>query len=212
MKDEKSVKLRHNEGILDLRVYYGEPNKPVLLLFHGATNDMNHPLISGLATSMKARGWSSVRFNFGFVSGKKKPNFAEVAREYITVLTWIKSEFKGLPVYIAGKSLGGFVCIFNAKRVKVDGIIVFGYPLIKPDGALIEQSHLSDLDAPILFIKGIEDPYTNEGVLNKVIREYSLNALSFWLNGVGHSMEGAELIAIEIAEESLVNWYENESN
>lgn len=203
---EKPIKIRVGKDEIVIRVYQGDPDKPVLLLLHGATNDMNHPLVKGLAQLMAEKGWSTIRFNFRFVKERKKPDFAEVTREYMAVLRWIQSQFKDIPVYVAGKSLGAFVSIFNAKNAPIDGIIAFGYPTKRPDGSLIDQSHLRDIDTQILFIQGTADPYADKGFLENVIKEYRLNALSFWLDNVGHSLDGVESVAIQFAGKKLEEW------
>ena len=206
LNSERSIKLDIENKKLEIRVYEGKREKPVLLLLHGATNDMNHPLIKGLAEVMAKKGWTTVRFNFGFVKEQKRPEFSEVTKEYITVLKWIQNKFRGSPVYVAGKSLGAFVAIFNGKNTRVDGIIAFGYPVKRPDGSLIDQTHLKDFSIPILFIQGTADPYADKDFLERTINDYGLNALSFWLENVGHSLKGQEAVGIEIAVSNLEGW------
>ena len=209
---EKPIKIRVGKDELDIRFYKGNPDKPVLLLLHGATNDMGHPLVEGLAQLMAEKGWSTVRFNFGFVKKKERPDFREVTKEYITVLHWIRSQFRNSPVYVAGKSLGAFVSIFNAKHAPIDGIVAFGYPMKRPDGTLIDQSHLRDIGTQILFIQGTADPYADKGFLEDVINEYRLNALSFWLDNAGHSLDGVETVAIKFASKKLEEWAQKQRN
>jgi len=210
LNNEKSIKLNVGDKELQILIHEGGVDRPVLLLLHGATNDMNHPLIKGLAKLIAERGWSTVRFNFSFVEEGKRPDFTQTTKEYMSVLRWIRNSLGGNTVYVAGKSLGAFVSIFHARSVHVDGIVAFGYPIKKPDGSPIDQTHLRGVNIPILFIQGTADPYADKSLLEKVINEHRLNALSLWIDNVGHSLDGAESVAIKFAVDNLESWAQNQ--
>jgi predicted alpha/beta-hydrolase family hydrolase len=82
----------------------------VLVLAHGANNNMDQPLLKGLHESLARAGLVTVRFNFPYAeAGRKWPDPDEALEGvFRLVLEYVAEmdEFKGLPLYLGGKSMG----------------------------------------------------------------------------------------------------------
>src|SRR4030042_3491110 len=74
----------------------------VLILAHGANNNMDHPLLKGLHASLARAGRVTVRFNFPYAeAGRKWPDPDEALEGiFRLVLEYVAEmdEFKGLPL------------------------------------------------------------------------------------------------------------------
>ena len=82
----------------------------VLVLAHGANNNMDHPLLKGLHERLARAGLVTVRFNFPYAeAGRKWPDPDEALEGiFRLVLEYVAEmdEFKGLALYLGGKSMG----------------------------------------------------------------------------------------------------------
>ena len=97
-----------------IRAALGVPRTPsmdaVLVLAHGANNNMDQPLIKGLHEGLARAGLVTVRFNFPYIeAGRKRPDpddalegIFRLVLEYVAEM----DEFKGLALYLGGKSMG----------------------------------------------------------------------------------------------------------
>ena len=107
--------------------------KALVIFAHGAGADMNHHYIEELVGLMNAKQLSVLRFNFPFMDkrkldGKRRPpdRMPALVSCYQSVLAEVKTS---LPIYIAGKSMGGRVAATLAGdktlllRHKIRGVI-----------------------------------------------------------------------------------------
>ena len=82
----------------------------VLVLAHGANNNMDQPLLKGLHELLARAGLVTVRFNFPYAeAGRKWPDPDEALEGvFRLVLEYVAhmDEFKGLALYLGGKSMG----------------------------------------------------------------------------------------------------------
>ncbi len=132
----------------------------VLVLAHGANNNMDQPLLKGLHARLAQAGLVTVRFNFSYVeAGRKWPDPDEALEGvFRLVLEYVAEmdEFKGLALYLGGKSMGARLAAqIVAKDVGASGLVFLGYPLHPPGKPeqLRDQS-LYQLPCPALFIEG----------------------------------------------------------
>ena len=109
----------------------------ILVLAHGANNNMDAPLIAGLHEKLARAGLVTVRFNFPYAEeGRKRPDPDEALEGvYRLVLEYVADleEFKGLELYLGGKSMGARLAAqLVAQEVGASGLIFLGYPCIPP--------------------------------------------------------------------------------
>jgi predicted alpha/beta-hydrolase family hydrolase len=143
----------------------GEPAAPTLVLAHGAGAAMDGRGMTDLASRIADRGIRVVRFEFGYMAGRRSglrrppPRADTLLDEYRAVI----AEVGGRPV-IGGRSMGGRVASMVADE-QVDagaaaGLVCVSYPWhppAKPDQP--RTAHLLALRAPTLILQGTRDPF-----------------------------------------------------
>jgi len=135
----------------------------VVVLAHGAGNDMTAPLLVSIADGLADHGFPTVRFNFPYTErGARAPDPAAVLeRCYRAVLAHVRADraLTARRVVIGGKSLGGRMASHVAAAGEpVDGLLFLGYPLHpagRPDQ--LRTAHLERIRAPMLFLAGTRD-------------------------------------------------------
>lgn len=134
---------------------------PTLVLAHGAGAPMDARGMTALATRIADRGIRVVRFEFGYMAGRRDgvrkppPRADTLLGEYRAVL----AEVGGRPV-IGGRSMGGRVASMVADDAAVSGLVCVSYPWhppAKPDQPRI--AHLEHLATPTLIVQGTRDPF-----------------------------------------------------
>jgi hypothetical protein len=167
----------------------------VLILGHGANNTMDHPLIAGVHEGLAKEGLVTVRFNFPYAEeGKQRPDPDPVLEaafrllaEYVAEL----EEFKGLELFLGGKSLGARIAAqIVAQDVGASGLVFLGYPLHPPGKPeKLRDRPLLALPCPPLFIQGGRDPFCQLELLGRVLSQMPVRADLHLLPGRGHSFE-----------------------
>jgi uncharacterized protein len=177
----------------------------ILILAHGSNNDMDHPLIAGLHTNLAQSGLVTVRFNFPYAEeGRKRPNGDEVLEGvFRLVLEYVAQadEFKGLELFLGGKSMGARLAAqIVARDVGASGLVFLGYPLHapgKPEN--LRDQPLYQLPCPALFVEGSRDPFCRLNLLGNVMSRMPVRSDLHVIPGVGHSYEsGGHQMAPEI--------------
>lgn len=198
-------------GDRTIRVVLGIPRTTtmdaILVLAHGANNNMDYPLIARLHEKLARQGLVTVRFNFPYAEeGRKRPDPDEVLEGvYRLVLEYVLEleEFKGLALFLGGKSMGARLSAqLVAQEVGASGLVFLGYPLHSPG----KPDHLRDqplylLPCPALFIEGARDPFCKLSVLGEVLGRMPVRSDLHLIPNVGHSFEHGGGMAPELLEE-----------
>ena len=141
----------------------------VLVLAHGANNNMDQPLLKGLHESWRRRDWSRCASIFPMPkTGHKQPDADEVLEGvFRLVLEYVGQldEFKGLELYLGGKSMGARLAAqIVARDVGASGLVFLGYPLHAPGKPeKLRDQPLYQLPCPALFIEGSPGPLLPDG-------------------------------------------------
>jgi len=167
----------------------------ILVLAHGANNDMDYPLLAGVHEILARRGVVAVRFNFPYSEeGRQRPDPDETLEGvYRLVLEYVAEmeEFKGLELYLGGKSLGARLAAqLVAKEVGASGLVFLGYPLHppgKPEN--LRDQPLYQLPCPALFILGGRDPFCRLDLLGQVLGKMPVRTDLHLIPGAGHSFQ-----------------------
>jgi len=176
----------------------GGAAKGVVVLAHGSGIAMDHEYMNNLSKLFNECGLKVVRFEFPFMAKRRstgKKGFPDkmpvLLATYLAVIKEVLSlpENDSLPLYLAGKSLGGRVATLIAAymhpttscsqlnstfselpitdKVTVNGVFVYGYPfhsIKKPAQLRIE--HLLELATDVYIFQGSRDKLgTREEVL-----------------------------------------------
>ncbi len=186
-------------GDREVRAVLGVPRTAsmdaILVLAHGANNTMDHPLIAGLHARLAQEGLVTVRFNFPYAEeGRKRPD-PDGALEGVfrLVLEYVEEleEFKGLELFLGGKSMGARLAAqLVAQDVGANGLVFLGYPLHAPGKPeKLKDQPLYRLPCPALFVEGGRDPFCHLNLLGEVLGKMPVRGDLHVFPGLGHPFE-----------------------
>jgi predicted alpha/beta-hydrolase family hydrolase len=133
----------------------------VVILAHGAGNDMTSAFLVEVAARLAQHGVATVRFNFPYKEhGGRAPDPAPVLETcYRAVVADVRRRLQPRRLIIGGKSMGGRMASHLAAAGEpIDGLLFLGYPLHpagRPDK--LRVAHLPRITAPMLFLTGTRD-------------------------------------------------------
>jgi len=167
----------------------------ILVLAHGANNNMDNPLIAGVHAGLAREGVVTVRFNFPYTEAGRKHPDPDPALEGVfrLVVDYVgeMEEFKGLEMFLGGKSMGARLAAqIVAQDVGANGLVFLGYPLHAPGKTeRLRDQALYQLPCPALFIQGGRDPFCHLDLLGQVLSHMPVSSCLHVLPGLGHSYE-----------------------
>ncbi|MFI5355418.1 MAG: alpha/beta family hydrolase, partial [Desulfobaccales bacterium] len=154
------------------------------------------------------QGLVTVRFNFPYSEeGRKRPDpDATLEGVYRLVLEYVAEldEFKGLALYLGGKSMGARLAAqLVAREVGASGLVFLGYPLHPPGRPeKLRDQPLYLLPCPSLFIEGARDPFCRLDLLGQVLGKMPVRTDLHLIPGAGHSFESHNgIVAPELLDE-----------
>ena len=182
----------------DLLLNPAEAPRALLLFAHGAGAPMDSDFMNSMAEAVAGQGISVARFEFPYMQRRRReqrkfpPDRAPaLLAHFQQVLD--QSAVMGLPVWIAGKSMGGRMASMLAADLgsghgDVQGVIAMGYPFHppgKPEKTRTE--HLRNLTLPMLICQGTRDPFGKP----EEVAGYELSAgiHIHWLDGGDHDFK-----------------------
>jgi uncharacterized protein len=177
---------------------------PVLILAHGANNDLDHPLLRAVARQVAAQAEAiAVRFNFPYMErGAASPDSAPVLENcFRRVHDHVADEVAapGAPLLIGGKSLGGRTAAELVSRgeegegIVAAGLVVLGYPLHRPGRKeTLWTEPLRKIGIPSLFLIGERDPFCDPGLLRPFLEHLQHPGELVVVSGGDHSLRRAK--------------------
>jgi predicted alpha/beta-hydrolase family hydrolase len=172
---EKSSRAAYT-GRVELKVYPSERPFGALVLAHGAGAGQTSSFMVRVATGLAHRGLSTATFDFAYMAGGRKvpdrtPVLESTWREAIATA---RQQFKGLSLFIGGKSMGGRIASHIASQggaTPLAGLIFLGYPL-HPPGRPDQRrdAHLAGITEPMLFVQGSRDAFGTAGEIRQLLR------------------------------------------
>lgn len=176
---------------------------PVLILAHGANNDLDHPLLVAVAQHLAAEAGTIVaRFNFPYAergsSSPDPPPVLENAFRRVHDLISDELAAPGAPIFIGGKSLGGRIAAELISRgqegegLVAAGLVELGYPLHRPGHK--ESPHtepLRKIGVPSLFVIGEKDPFCDPDLLRPLLERLLHPGKLVVVPGGDHSLHRA---------------------
>ncbi len=153
----------------------GALDDTVVVLWHGAGGDVDHPTIVRTAEVFAEVGAHAVRARFPYrVEGRKAPDrmpkLIDSARRLLDVLA------ATLPVerprwVLGGRSMGGrMTSMLAAEGFEAAGLVLMSYPL-HPAGKKeqLRDAHLPDIGCPMLFLQGTRDNMADLTLLGPIV-------------------------------------------
>lgn len=168
-------------------------NGATVVIAHGAGTGKDHPFLTGFASGLHERGFSTLRFNFPYVEqGRRMPSpAAHAIATWNAVVAFARSADPEAAIWAAGKSYGGrMASMAVAEGMTVDGLVYLGYPLHapgKPEKPRAE--HLPAIAVPQLFIEGTNDPFIQPVSQFDEVVATCQDARVVWIEGGGHTFE-----------------------
>ncbi|MCS6924344.1 MAG: dienelactone hydrolase family protein [Candidatus Binatia bacterium] len=150
---------------------------PLVILAHGAGNDMTHPLLSAVHEGLAMHGYPCIKFNFPYTEQGRRAPDPEHALEtcYRSIVAAVRAEARLRPsgIVIGGKSLGGRIASqLVAQGTPVDGLLFLGYPLHPPGKPeQVRIAHLTRIQVPMLFFAGTRDPFCTLDLLRQTMQK-----------------------------------------
>lgn len=173
-----------------------ETARALVVLAHGAGNDMEHPLITAVADGLAAAGYLSVRFNFPYrEAGRKTPDPTQRLEATWLAVTDAMSELlegRRLPLVVGGKSMGGRIAaqLVADKVLTADALVFLGYPLHRAgDEQHLRDAPLREIAAPMLFLTGSKDRLCRIELLEGVCKELSTPTTLHVVPGADHGLD-----------------------
>ena len=174
--------------------------KPIakLLLAHGAGAGNKHEFMHQYASLMVDKGVEVHSINFPYMQlvyeleKKRPPNSNKILTEYFCQL--IEQQEQDLPLFLAGKSMGGRIATQVAadKQLnnQIKGVIALGYPFIppgKPEKLQQRMAHFEAINVNTLILQGERDPFGNVDLLNQL--HLPLSFTLEWITSGEHSFK-----------------------
>lgn len=190
----------------------GRGGKSRILLAHGAGAPMDSPFMNQVAAGLAAGKVEVIRFEFPYMQkrradGKRRP--PDRQPKLLAYLLQLIEQFATdeVPLWIAGKSMGGRMASMLAEHDRVAGCFVYGYPFYargKQDAPRI--AHLQQALKPIHIFQGTRDAMG----CRELVDQYSLStAVSLhWLEDGDHDLKPRKLSGLT-QDEHIVNAVES---
>lgn len=195
--EKRSIAISSTDSVSALLATPAAPrrSRAVVVLAHGAGNDMSNPFLSAVHEGLCERGFATLKFNFPYKErGGRAPDKTAVLEAcYRSVLESMRSdrELRDLPVIIGGKSMGGRMATHLAAQGEaVAGVLLLGYPLHpagKPEQ--LRDAHLNRITAPMLFFAGTRDALCSLDLLRPALAACTAPVTLHVIEGGDHSFK-----------------------
>lgn len=137
--------------------------KARLILAHGAGAGADSDFMLQLAETLVGRGIEVWRFNFAYMqrfmaTGKRSlpDKMPALQQQFVAA---INASPDDLPLFIAGKSMGGRVASLVSAQVRIKAVFAFGYPFHAPKKQNWRTEHFAALDCPLFIAQGERDAF-----------------------------------------------------
>lgn len=171
----------------------GKPIFGRVILGHGAGAPMDHDFMQSLTDLLVAEGLEVIRFEFPYMaerrlSGKKRP--PDRMPRLIEHLQHVVAEVDDgkVPLYLAGKSMGGRVATMVLESTPAKAVFVFGYPFHppgKPDN--LRTEHLQEISKPVYIFQGERDAMGSSAEVSGYNLSSEVNL--HWLADANHDLK-----------------------
>ena len=171
----------------------GKAGRARILFAHGAGAPMDSDFMADVAQRLASDDIEVIRFEFPYMQkrredGKRRPpdrqpKLLEHFQELIA--TYSQDD---VPLYLAGKSMGGRMATMLADLPEVSGCFVFGYPFYAPGKQDKPRTeHLETTTGSVSIFQGTRDPMGKQEVV--VITRWLTESKCYWLEDGDHDLK-----------------------
>jgi uncharacterized protein len=190
--------------------------KRVVALGHGAGSTRKYPALVDLAEALAASGRTALLYNFPYSDkGRGRPDPPAVLEATSRAVgDFARSALGAERLVQGGRSMGGRIASQAvAKGALADALVFLAYPLHPPGKPeQLRDRHLSQIQAPMLFVQGTRDDFARADLLDAVIERLGERAEIHRVLGGDHSfgmLRSSGRTAAQVREEihsTLLNW------
>jgi hypothetical protein len=170
-----------------------EHPKACYVLAHGAGAGMTHPFMAAIASGLHDRAIATLRYQFPYMQkGSKRPDPPSIAQLTVrAAVTHAGQHVPSVPLFAGGKSFGGRMTSqaqATSPLRSVLGLAFLGFPL-HPAGkpSVARAQHLSDIQAPMLFMQGARDTLADATLIRQVVNQLGKRAALTMIAEADHS-------------------------
>jgi len=143
--------------------------KNIFIFAHGAGSPMDSDFMNLVVKYLVSNDIMTIRFEFPYMQKKRNgiklfpDRIEKLSEHFISIIEYVKKKFFNKNIWIGGKSLGGRVACIVSKKIKINGVIVFGYPFHSLNNPTnIRDEALKKNGNPILILQGDRDEMGNK--------------------------------------------------
>ncbi|WP_111979491.1 alpha/beta fold hydrolase [Algibacillus agarilyticus] len=183
---------------MNKQYFKAETPNALLILAHGAGAGSQHDFMQFMARNLSAQGISVLLFDFPYMqmmyeTGKRRPpNKLDILIESYKAVLYEAVEETDVPVFIAGKSMGGRIAS-HLSLICADliaGVIALGYPFHPPGKPeKTRLAHFNAITSPFLIIQGERDTFGNKSDVESYQLAQYLSTRIKWLPDGDHSFK-----------------------
>jgi predicted alpha/beta-hydrolase family hydrolase len=215
MENPSEVEVRFAAaGSGDVRGILVRPDRApsaVLAITHGRSNNMRNALLKRLSFAAAEADIASLRMNFRYVEekGHASRDLSREEQELRGAADFLQGEIPGVPLFIAGKSMGARVCARASDHPTVQGMIALGYPLhpmFRPQ--VRDPPEWPRIVKPALFVQGDQDPFCDLARLREELPRLKQPHDVVVVPNAGHSFEpkGAKRDTFPEVRDAVLAW------
>ena len=192
MEHEEEIATPHGR-VTTITEAPGTDAPAIVLLAHGAGAGQRHPWMIAMRGALVGRGLAVMTFDYAYMeAGRKAPDRLPKLLDVHEAVATSAAE-RGVPVIIAGKSMGGRVGghLVAERGFRARAVAYLGYPLVamgktEPrdtshlDGIVVPQAFISgdrDRLGPIDLVRAVADRVPNGAVTAIETGDHSLKPL-----------------------------------
>ena len=172
------------------------PAGVTLILGHGAGAGQTSDFMTSFASGLAARGVDTITFNFLYrEQGRHLPDSNDRLEAcWRAVIEAVRQRIKPSrnALAIGGKSMGGRIAsqVAAGGIGNLAGLVLLGYPLHPPGRPdRLRSAHLSDIEAPMLFVQGSRDAFGTSDELRPIVAPLEPPVDLYVVEGGNHSFK-----------------------
>ena len=172
------------------------PAGVTLILGHGAGAGQTSDFMTSFGGGLAARGVDTITFNFLYRDqGRHLPDSNDRLEAcWRAVIEAVRQRIKPSrnALAIGGKSMGGRIAsqVAAGGIGNLAGLVLLGYPLHPPGRPdRLRSAHLSDIEAPMLFVQGSRDTFGTSDELRPIVAPLEPPVDLYVVEGGNHSFK-----------------------
>jgi uncharacterized protein len=186
-----------------------------LVLAHGAGGGQSSSFMVRAANELTGRGITVATFDFPYMaagrSAPDKPAVLEAHWRAVIEEARSRAEFRGLRLFIGGKSMGGRIAsqVAAAGVDGLAGLVFFGYPLHPPGRPQQRRdAHLPAIREPMLFIQGSRDEFGTSAEIRELLPRLHAGTEIFEVADGDHSFKTRQKVTGRKPDAALVDVFD----